>query len=78
MGIDDADTVFQVVINEQDQYSVWFADRAVLHGLVRHRPDREQAGVPQAHREGLDRYASPLGSQARCLTTTTARTGVRT
>lgn len=29
MGIDDADTVFQVVTNEQDQYSIWFADRAV-------------------------------------------------
>lgn len=32
MGIDDADTVFQVVTNEQDQYSIWFADRAVPTG----------------------------------------------
>ncbi|MBB0242563.1 MbtH family NRPS accessory protein [Streptomyces alkaliphilus] len=32
MGIDDADTVFQVVINEQDQYSIWFADRSVPVG----------------------------------------------
>ncbi|MET1071738.1 MAG: MbtH family protein [Umezawaea sp.] len=27
MGIDDADTTFQVVVNDQDQYSIWFADR---------------------------------------------------
>ncbi|MEV7027909.1 MbtH family NRPS accessory protein [Kitasatospora sp. NPDC093558] len=32
MGIDDADTVFQVVTNEQDQYSIWFADRALPAG----------------------------------------------
>jgi MbtH protein len=32
MGIDDADTIFQVVVNEQDQYSIWFADRALPAG----------------------------------------------
>lgn len=38
MGIDDADTVFQVVINEQDQYSIWFADRAVPEGWTASGP----------------------------------------
>ncbi len=32
MGIDDADTTFQVVVNEQDQYSIWFADRPLPVG----------------------------------------------
>jgi MbtH protein len=32
MGIDDADTIFQVVVNDQDQYSIWFADRALPAG----------------------------------------------
>ena len=32
MGIDDADTTFQVVVNEQDQYSIWFADRPLPEG----------------------------------------------
>ncbi|EGX55942.1 MbtH protein [Streptomyces zinciresistens K42] len=38
MGIDDADTAFQVVINEQDQYSIWFADRAVPAGWTADGP----------------------------------------
>lgn len=32
MGIDDADTTFQVVVNDQDQYSIWFADRGLPAG----------------------------------------------
>ncbi|WP_158853298.1 MbtH family protein [Saccharothrix deserti] len=32
MGIDDADTIFQVVVNDQDQYSIWFADRELPTG----------------------------------------------
>ena len=32
MGIDDADTIFRVVINEQDQFSIWFADRQLPAG----------------------------------------------
>jgi MbtH protein len=32
MGIDDADTIFQVVVNDEDQYSIWFADRALPGG----------------------------------------------
>lgn len=32
MGIDDADTVFQVVVNEQDQYSIWFVGRDLPDG----------------------------------------------
>jgi MbtH protein len=32
MGIDDAETTFQVVVNDQDQYSIWFADRALPAG----------------------------------------------
>ncbi|HEX6340510.1 MbtH family protein [Umezawaea sp.] len=32
MGIDDADTTFQVVVNDQDQYSIWFADRDLPAG----------------------------------------------
>ncbi|QFZ21170.1 MbtH family protein [Saccharothrix syringae] len=32
MGIDDADTTFQVVVNDQDQYSIWFADRSLPAG----------------------------------------------
>lgn len=32
MGIDDADTTFQVVVNDQDQYSIWFADRDLPTG----------------------------------------------
>ncbi|GLZ31522.1 MbtH protein [Lentzea sp. NBRC 105346] len=32
MGIDDADTIFQVVVNEEDQYSIWFADRTLPEG----------------------------------------------
>lgn len=27
MGIDSPDTAFQVVVNDEGQYSVWFADR---------------------------------------------------
>lgn len=32
MGIDDADTIFQVVVNDQDQYSIWFAERDLPAG----------------------------------------------
>jgi MbtH protein len=32
MGIDDPETIFQVVINDEDQYSIWFADRQVPIG----------------------------------------------
>ncbi|GLW24854.1 MbtH family protein [Microbispora triticiradicis] len=32
MGIDDPETVFQVVLNDEEQYSIWFADRPVPPG----------------------------------------------
>jgi MbtH protein len=32
MGIDDADTIFQVVVNDEDQYSIWFAERPLPPG----------------------------------------------
>ncbi|TCO56102.1 MbtH family protein [Actinocrispum wychmicini] len=32
MSIDNPDTVFQVVVNDEDQYSIWFADRDVPAG----------------------------------------------
>ena len=32
MGIDSPDAVFQVVINDEGQYSVWFADRQLPAG----------------------------------------------
>ncbi|AXI84716.1 MbtH family NRPS accessory protein [Actinospica acidiphila] len=51
MGIDDADTVFQVVINEQDQYSIWFADRAVPAGWAAAGP----AGTKQECLKHIER-----------------------
>lgn len=32
MGIDNPDTIFQVVVNDEEQYSIWFADRALPLG----------------------------------------------
>ncbi|ATE55001.1 MbtH family protein [Actinosynnema pretiosum] len=32
MGIDDADTTFQVVVNDQDQHSIWFVERELPSG----------------------------------------------
>jgi len=32
MGIDDPDTTFQVVVNDEDQYSIWFAERELPPG----------------------------------------------
>ncbi|MEU5507560.1 MbtH family protein [Streptomyces fungicidicus] len=51
MGIDDADTIFQVVINEQDQYSIWFADRTVPAGWAAAGP----AGTKQECLQHIER-----------------------
>lgn len=32
MGIDSPDTIFQVVVNDEEQYSIWFADRPLPLG----------------------------------------------
>lgn len=32
MGIDNPDTIFQVVVNDEEQYSIWFADRPLPLG----------------------------------------------
>jgi MbtH protein len=32
MSIDDPSTIFHVVVNDQDQYSIWFADRPLPSG----------------------------------------------
>ncbi|MEU9464321.1 MbtH family NRPS accessory protein [Streptomyces sp. NPDC048312] len=38
MGIDSPDTVFQVVVNEEGQYSIWFADRDLPVGWTADGP----------------------------------------
>lgn len=32
MSIDSDDTMFLVVVNDEEQYSIWFADKAVPDG----------------------------------------------
>lgn len=32
MSIDGEDTIFQVVVNDEEQYSIWFADRELPAG----------------------------------------------
>jgi MbtH protein len=32
MGVDSEDAIFQVVVNNEEQYSIWFADRELPAG----------------------------------------------
>jgi MbtH protein len=32
MGFDDEDATFRVVVNDEEQYSIWFADREIPPG----------------------------------------------
>ncbi|ONI78086.1 MbtH family protein [Actinosynnema sp. ALI-1.44] len=39
MSIDNPDTVFQVVVNDEGQYSIWFADRELPSGWTAEGPN---------------------------------------
>lgn len=46
---------YVVVVNHEEQYSVWFADRELPMRLDRHRRAGHPPGVPGPHRAGVDR-----------------------
>ena len=48
-------TIYKVVVNHEEQYSIWPADREnALDGTMPER--RERKGVPRIH-QSLDRHA---------------------
>jgi MbtH protein len=57
MGIDDPDAVFQVVINDQDQYSIWFADRPLPPGWT--------AGGPAGTKQECLQYIEEVWTDMR-------------
>ena len=48
---------YVVVINDEEQYSIWPADRRPATRLAWRRLQRHQGGLPGPHRGGLDRHA---------------------
>ena len=58
------DTVYEVVVNHEEQYSIWPADREVPHGWRAIGTRGHQVRVPRPHRGGLDRHAAAQRSNA--------------
>lgn len=57
MGFDDEDTTFQVVVNEEEQYSIWFADRELPPGW--------RAEGPRAKKSECLRYIEEVWTDIR-------------
>ena len=57
MAFDRDDTVFKVVVNHEEQYSIWPDYKPVPEGLARGRQERPEEGMPRLYRGGLDRHA---------------------
>lgn len=57
---------YGVVLNDEEQYSIWLVDRELPHGLAVRGEARSQAGVPRPHRRGVDGHAAeePAGADA--------------
>ncbi len=53
-------TKYAVVINAEEQYSIWPADREVPAGVEAGGHDGAQGRVHGAHQGSLDGYAPPL------------------
>ncbi len=71
--MDDEDlTIYKVVVNHEEQYSIWPANREIAPWLARRREARPQSRVPCLHRRGMDRYAPPQFAKANGVTGTLA------
>ena len=46
-------TIYKVVVNHEEQYSIWFADRETP-GLERSWKNRSQGGMPGLYQRSLD------------------------
>ena len=51
-------TIYKVVVNHEEQYSIWFADREPPLGLERSWQNRPEGGVSGLHQGSLDRHAA--------------------
>ena len=55
---------YQVVMNDEEQYSIWFADREPPAGWRERGQGGAEGGVPGVHRGGLDGHASAQPQEA--------------
>ena len=51
-------TIYKVVVNHEEQYSIWPADRENAPGWINAGKTGCRTGMPGPHQRGLDRYAS--------------------
>ncbi len=56
-------TIYKVVMNHEEQYSIWPAHRENALGWNDVGKSGPEAGVPGLHQGSLDRHASPLPAQ---------------
>lgn len=54
---DTDESGYRVVRNDEEQYSIWRADRELAGGLARRGHDGHAAGMPGPHRHGVDGHA---------------------
>jgi hypothetical protein len=47
---------YKVVVNHEEQYSIWVADRVNPAGLARRSNARVKVGMPRLYQRSLDRY----------------------
>jgi hypothetical protein len=67
--------IYNVVVDHEEQYSTWPADKDPGR-LARGRKVRSETGVPQSHRNGLDGHApaEPAEEDGSCRPVTAAST----
>ena len=61
---DNDATIWKVVVNDEEQYSIWFADREPPPGWSEVWQGGAEGGVPGVHRGGLDGHASEEPQEA--------------
>ena len=68
---DDDNRIYQVVVNDEEQYSIWFADRRATRRLADRGQGGSEGGVPVIYREGLDGHApaQPQEADGRSMVT---------
>ena len=57
-------TIYKVVVNHEEQYSIWPADRKNVAWVDRRGNDRSQGRMPGPYRQGLDRHEAAQPEEA--------------
>ena len=53
----DDKTIYKVVVNHEEQYSIWFADRDLPAGWKEAGKEGAEGGMSRLHRAGLEGHA---------------------